>query len=73
MQEALRAEAAPHMYERDYAHFVEEHNTGKLVKPADSGHIIAALALNATHDLSGEFVSWNADRLQAYRADESHL
>lgn len=68
MQEELRKIGAPHMYEQDFAHFVDTYANGKLVKPADSGHVIAALALNATPGLSGQFVSWDAESLQAYRA-----
>lgn len=68
MQTALRAQGAEHMYEHDFQHFVNTYRQGKLVKPIESGHVIAALAVNATHDLTGEFISWDADKLKAYRA-----
>ena len=73
MQQVIRENGALHMYEHDHEHFVGVHAAGKLVKPADCGHVIAALALNATHDLSSKFVSWDEDKLEPYRAKESHL
>jgi hypothetical protein len=68
MQTDLRAEGAVHMFEQDFTHFVDTYRQGKLINPVDSGHVIAALAVNAPHDLSGEFISWDADKLKAYRA-----
>lgn len=73
MQQAVREQGAAHMYEPDYTKCLGLHASGKLVKPADCGHVIAALALNATHDLSGQFVSWDVDKLQSYRAKEAYL
>jgi len=42
-------------------------NTKKPVKPNDCGHVIAALAVSTTKELSGEFVSWDEEDLASYR------
>ncbi|KAF8591596.1 NAD(P)-binding protein [Ramaria rubella] len=68
MQRDLRSYGAKHMFEHEHVRFVEAHSNGKLVKPTDSGHVIAALAVKATHDLSGKFLAWNSEELQSYRA-----
>lgn len=47
--------------------FIDAHSSGKLVKPEDAGYTIASLALNATANLSGEFVSWDSDYCAPYR------
>ncbi|KAF4575019.1 hypothetical protein EYR36_006375 [Pleurotus pulmonarius] len=44
-----------------HAGFVRVHSEGKLVRPEDSGYVIAALALKATKDLSGQFVVRRVD------------
>ncbi|TFK55951.1 short-chain dehydrogenase [Heliocybe sulcata] len=67
MQEALRSEGRAHMKEQDHTRFTEAYSSGKLVKPEDSGHVIAALALKADKSLSGQFVSWDSDLCAAYR------
>jgi hypothetical protein len=51
----------------EYQGFVDAFNKGELVKPAHSGHVAAALALQATKELSGKFVAWNQPELAAYR------
>lgn len=50
-----------------HAGFVRVHSEGKLVRPEDSGYVIAALALKATKDLSGQFVGWNEEECKPYR------
>lgn len=57
------------MEEHDYTRFViEAQSKGQVLKPSDPGYVIAALAVKATPDLSGEFIAWDAERLRAYRA-----
>jgi len=68
MQKDLRAEGSAHMKPHEYADFVEAYNKGELVKPADAGHVAAALSLQAAQDLNGKFVSWNEPQLSSYRA-----
>ncbi|KAI5301910.1 hypothetical protein KEM56_001228 [Ascosphaera pollenicola] len=42
---------------------------GKLLKPEQPGNVIANLALNATKDLSGRFLSWNDEELNSYQEE----
>jgi hypothetical protein len=66
MQAALRENTA-HMLPADAQRFVDAHANGKLVKPEDSGHVIATLALRAPKELSGKFVSWDSDECADFR------
>lgn len=47
--------------------FLTMHESGTLVKPEDAGYVIAGLAVFATKDLSGKFVSWNEEALASYQ------
>ncbi|KAG8903065.1 hypothetical protein FRB99_003771, partial [Tulasnella sp. 403] len=67
MQANLRAKGKAHMKPEEMERFVTMHEGGKLVKPQDCGHVIAALAVSATKDLSGKFVSWDEPSLAPYR------
>ena len=67
MQAVLRSDGAASMKESTHQEFVQTHLDGKLLKPEDPGHVIASLALNATKDLSGQFVSWDAEPCKPYR------
>jgi hypothetical protein len=51
----------------DAERFMKAHADGKLVKPEDSGYVIAALALKAPKDMSGKFVSWDSDECADFR------
>jgi len=51
----------------DYNKFAQAHEKGKLIKPEQSGHVIAALTLRAAKSLHGRFVSWEADECAEYR------
>lgn len=55
------------MTTNDMAKFIKLHETKTLVKPEDSGHVIAALALDANSDLSGKFVSWEEEAMAPFR------
>jgi hypothetical protein len=66
MQAALR-ENTHSMLPADAERFIQAHATGKLVKPEDAGHVIAALALRAPKALSGKFVSWDSDECADFR------
>ncbi|KII95116.1 hypothetical protein PLICRDRAFT_202634 [Plicaturopsis crispa FD-325 SS-3] len=67
MQLALREIGGSHMTETDYNKFLRVHAEGKLVKPEDAGHVIAALSLQASPSLSGQFVSWDSEQCKDYR------
>jgi len=44
------------------------HREGKLLRPDQPGNVIAQLALNMKKELSGQFLSWNAEQLKEYQA-----
>ncbi|KAF8195813.1 hypothetical protein K438DRAFT_1906444 [Mycena galopus ATCC 62051] len=68
MQAALRQGGAPHMKAQDHQMFVAAHTDGKLLKPEDPGHVIAALSCNAVKSMSGQFVSWDSQECADYRS-----
>lgn len=51
----------------DTQFFKDLHSANKLVKPEDVGYTIASLSLRATPDLSGQFVSWDAEPCAPFR------
>lgn len=55
------------MKDEDHKIFIKAHADGKLVKPEDAGHVIAALSLRAPKSLSGQFVSWDSDDCKDFR------
>ena len=67
MQDVIRTTGAAYMSERDYNVFVKTHADGKLVDPEDCGHVIASLSLQASKNLSGQFISWDSEECKAYR------
>ncbi len=70
MQVLIRSSGAASMDEEDHQVFVRTYAEGKLIKPEDCGHVIAALSLRASKHLSGQFVSWDSDDCKAYREDQ---
>lgn len=56
MQLELREEHLDYMG-KDAEKFTNAHKHGQLLKPELPGHVIAKLALDAPHELSGEFLS----------------
>jgi hypothetical protein len=55
------------MKEEDHQIFKDAHSKGQLIKPEVSGHVIAALALQAHKELSGLFVSWDSEECKEFR------
>lgn len=47
--------------------FVDIHEQKKLVPPAYSGHVLAALAVKADKSLSGQFVNYSDESMSAYQ------
>ncbi|KAG6829596.1 hypothetical protein H0H92_004065 [Tricholoma furcatifolium] len=70
MQTTLRNQGGSVLAEKDHEKFVKAHSEGKLVRPEDAGHVIAALALRAQPALSGQFVSWDSEE---YNLDKAAL
>ncbi|ORY94393.1 hypothetical protein BCR43DRAFT_476111 [Syncephalastrum racemosum] len=67
MQGLIRSNGQEAMKD-DHKKFVELHEAGKLVRPEEPGHVLAALAAKAPLNLSGTFVSWDDEELKEYRA-----
>ncbi|KAF9534252.1 short-chain dehydrogenase [Crepidotus variabilis] len=67
MQGTLRSTGGAHMNEKEHQFFIQAHLEGKLVKPEDCGHVIAALSVHASRSLSGQFVSWDSEECKPYR------
>jgi len=68
MQAAIRNNPGLVIPEKYHQVFVQAYSEGKLTKPEDAGHVIAALALRADNSLSGQFVSWDSEECSRFRA-----
>ncbi|CZT16048.1 probable dehydrogenase [Ramularia collo-cygni] len=69
MQKDIREKHHTAMYPGDRARFAELKKTGGLLKPEQPGNVMARLVLSAPKELSGKFLSWNADELKGYQQD----
>jgi hypothetical protein len=69
MQTQLRSTGETLMKKADYDRFVAAYAEGRLVKPDDCGHVIAALSILAPKGLSGQFVSWDAEECKQFRKE----
>lgn len=67
MQRDIREKHERVMDATDAAKFAELKKTGGLLKPEQPGHVMAKLVLDAPKDLSGKFLTWNADELKAFQ------
>jgi hypothetical protein len=67
MQVTLRTIGDSYLSEQGYKRFVQLHADGSLVKPDDCGHVIAALSVQASKSLTGQFVTWNSKECEPYR------
>lgn len=64
MQATLREKGRGPMPPDLYQHFVAYYEQGQLLPPEAPGRALAALALHAPRAWSGEFITWNDDRVQ---------
>lgn len=65
MQTLLRSVTV--MDEDEHVKFVQAHAKGQLLDPVLPGTVIAELALDGPHQLSGEYIEWSDERLMKYR------
>ncbi len=65
MQKIIREEGANGMQRERYTQFVDLFAAGRLLPPEKPGKALALLALKAPHQLSGEFIQWDDERIQA--------
>ncbi|OJJ08903.1 hypothetical protein ASPVEDRAFT_48033 [Aspergillus versicolor CBS 583.65] len=68
MQRELREDHATTLEPQVHSKFTTVHKDGKLLKPEQPGHVMAKLVLDAPKELSGKFLSWNDQQLEAYQA-----
>jgi NAD(P)-dependent dehydrogenase (short-subunit alcohol dehydrogenase family) len=67
MQRDIREKHNKEMDETDAARFAELKASGGLLKPEQPGHVMAKMVLEAPRELSGKFLSWNAEELGAFQ------
>jgi NAD(P)-dependent dehydrogenase (short-subunit alcohol dehydrogenase family) len=67
MQRDIREKHHTAMDEKDAAKFAELKSTGGLLKPEQPGHVMAKLVLDAPKELSGKFLTWSAEELNAFQ------
>ena len=67
MQREIRENHNTAMDEADAARFAELKKTGGLLKPEQPGHVMAKMAIDPPRELSGKFLSWNAEELKAFQ------
>ncbi|KAH8661933.1 short-chain dehydrogenase [Xylariales sp. PMI_506] len=67
MQQLIREQGGAAMAPALHASFVDEHASGKLLKPEQPGGVIAKLVQNAPTGLSGKHFRWNDPALAAFQ------
>lgn len=65
MQRTIREEGASGMPAEEHRRFLEYQRDDELLAPEIPGRALAALALAAPREWSGEFIRWNEERVQA--------
>lgn len=65
MQRTIREEGAGGMPPESHQKFQNYYESGQLLAPDVPGRALAALALHAPRDWSGDFVAWDEERVQA--------
>ncbi len=65
MQAAIRATGSEGMPEEEYGRFVRYYEEGELLPPEVPGCALAVLALYAPHEWSGQFITWDEERVQS--------
>lgn len=64
MQRTIREQGQDGMPAESHQKFVQYHEQEELLPPDVPGRALAALALEAPHEWSGEFLQWNEERVQ---------
>lgn len=64
MQAAVRNQGDEAMRSDDYQRFLGLHRQGQLLPPSVPGRALACLALYTPHGWSGEYLSWDEERVQ---------
>jgi NAD(P)-dependent dehydrogenase (short-subunit alcohol dehydrogenase family) len=64
MQAVIRREGKTGMPEAEHRRFVAFHEKGQLLSPEVSGRALVMLALHAPNEWSGEFLSWDDEKVR---------
>ena len=67
MQKQLREVHYSLMDKKDNVKFLGLHESGKLLKPEQPGHVIAKMALDPPKELSGQYVDWEGKELARFQ------
>ncbi|KAL5636458.1 hypothetical protein ACGC1H_000426 [Rhizoctonia solani] len=70
MQSIIRSKGLASMNPEEHSKFTTMHAESQLVKPEDTGHVIAGLSVGAKSELSGAFVDWQSDEVKEFRRKE---
>ena len=70
MQQAIREKGREGMPAESHQKFVAYHEEGELLPPEVPGRVLAVLALHAPAAWSGDFLSWDDEKVQALVRDE---
>ncbi len=73
MQQAIREDGAQGMAPDSHQRFRQYHERGELLPPEAPGRALAALALAAAPEWSGEFMAWDDERVQRLVDCDSRL
>ncbi|KZP00063.1 NAD(P)-binding protein [Calocera viscosa TUFC12733] len=66
MQKNFLIAAPSHLNPAEAKFVAEVHSSGKLVKPEDSGYVLASLAVKGSPELSGQFFFFNGPEAEPY-------
>jgi len=67
MQRELREVHHDKLDKKDQEKFMNAKADNTLLRPEQPGNVLARLALGASRDLSGQFLSWDDEALQAFQ------
>lgn len=67
MQKQLREVHSSIMDKDDNAKFLGLHESGKLLKPEQPGHVIARMTLNPPKELNGQYVNWEGQEVARFK------
>ncbi|OJJ47407.1 hypothetical protein ASPZODRAFT_25455 [Penicilliopsis zonata CBS 506.65] len=67
MQREIREDHATTLDPQFHSIFTTVYKDGKLLKPEQPGHVIAKLVIDAPKSLTGKYLSWNDQVLEAFQ------
>ncbi|KAI9374427.1 short-chain dehydrogenase [Aspergillus egyptiacus] len=67
IQRQIREDLATTMDSQLHSVFTSVHEGGKLLQPEQPGHVMAKLVIDAPQSLTGKFLVWNEQALEAFQ------